>query len=133
MSGRLLLLVALASIVTVSYGLDCIQCVAPSASDNCQTQSTATNATTCASGTYCAVISVTTGGSWTSFVRSCTLTNTGAGCLEVATVRTCSTYCTTDGCNTGDGTGGGAGMVRASALFLIVSAILSAILGTAVY
>ncbi|XP_078582797.1 uncharacterized protein LOC144865731 [Branchiostoma floridae x Branchiostoma japonicum] len=129
MSGRLLLLVALASIFTVSYGLDCIQCVGTSANDNCQSQSTPTNATTCATGSYCAVISVTTGGSWTSFVRSCTLTNTGAGCLTALTIRTCSTYCTTDGCNTGDGTGGsGAGMVRASALFLIVSALLSAIL-----
>ncbi|XP_035663095.1 uncharacterized protein LOC118406848 [Branchiostoma floridae] len=127
MSGRLLLLVALASIFTVSYGLDCIQCVGTSANDNCQSQSTPTNATTCATGSYCAVISVTTSDAWTSFVRSCTTTNTNEGCFSVLFIRTCSTYCTTDGCNNGDA-GSGAGMVRASALFLIVSAILSAIL-----
>ncbi|CAH1250979.1 Hypp8959 [Branchiostoma lanceolatum] len=130
MSARLFVLVALASLVTITYGLDCIQCVSTSANDNCQSLSTTINATTCAVGTFCSVISITNGGSFTSFTRSCLATDVTAGCITVLTIRTCSSFCQTDGCNTGDGGsgGGGAGMVRASALFLVVSAILAAVL-----
>ncbi|CAH1250977.1 Hypp8957 [Branchiostoma lanceolatum] len=132
MSARLFVLVALASLFTVSYGIDCIQCVALSATDNCQTLSTTVNATTCSVGTYCSAVSIVTSGSWTSFVRSCAPAEVGAGCISALTITTCSSFCQTDGCNSGDpttgGGGGGAGTVRASALFLLAPAILAAVM-----
>ncbi|KAI8485535.1 hypothetical protein Bbelb_367290 [Branchiostoma belcheri] len=125
MTTRLFLLLALASLLTVSYGLDCLVCTDVTNSD-CESNPGSINATTCVSGldSFCLTTKVTTGGSTTSFARSCAASELAAGCVTVLTVSTCNTYCNTDGCNNGSG----AGTVRASALFLLVSAILAKLL-----
>ncbi|XP_066265793.1 uncharacterized protein [Branchiostoma lanceolatum] len=133
MSARLFVLVALASLVTVSYGLDCYVCNNILNGAACEDSVSSFNVTTCLAGVdqNCLVNKITTGGSTTTFARSCFGAATAEGCVTVGNIATCNSYCTTDGCNTGDGSsggGGGAGMVRASALFLVVSAILAAVM-----
>ncbi|XP_078662958.1 uncharacterized protein LOC144906494 [Branchiostoma floridae x Branchiostoma belcheri] len=128
MASRLFLLLALASLLTVSYGLDCLVCTNALNSVNCESNPSSFNATTCPSGldSFCTVQKVSTGGSTTTFARACAAAETLPGCVTALTITTCNTYCNTNGCNSGDGSG--AGTARASALFLVVSAILAALL-----
>ncbi|KAI8488858.1 hypothetical protein Bbelb_333760 [Branchiostoma belcheri] len=125
MTTRLFLLLALASLLTVSYGLDCLVCTDVTNSD-CESNPSSINATTCPSGSnaFCQTVKVTSGGSTTSFARACAALELAPGCLSALGISTCNTYCTTDGCNNGSG----AGTVRASALFLLVSAVLAKLL-----
>ncbi|XP_019640098.1 PREDICTED: uncharacterized protein LOC109481922 [Branchiostoma belcheri] len=133
MAARLFLLVSLACLMTVSYGINCYICGPEyNANSTCEAALTENyNITSCGLPLfYCTVVKVTRGGSFVSFKRSCTELNPGSACVTVDNIETCTTYCDTDGCNTGDGSGSGsgAGMARASALLLVVSAILAAVL-----
>ncbi|XP_066264612.1 prostate stem cell antigen-like [Branchiostoma lanceolatum] len=121
------LLFLLACVVAGVHCLSCNQCVAP-IPDNlseCQAMNTSSTATNCSANlnNFCFTARVETAGVLTGFSRGCMAVSAGNGCVSVAVVTTCRTFCTTDGCNTDNA----AHTIRACATLLLVSATVAAL------
>ncbi|XP_035663094.1 prostate stem cell antigen-like [Branchiostoma floridae] len=126
MARYLCILVFLLGCVTASvYCLNCNQCVAPipDSLSECQAMNTSSTATNCSANlnNFCFTARVETAGILTGFSRGCMAVSAGNGCVSLAGVTTCRTFCATDGCNT-DNAGHN---IQASATLLLATVALA--------